>query len=152
MIWCIGLAMASPELVTTEVWTSSFDQMGARPRVHQAEGDLAFEVAVMHGDTTGLRIYLEESPGEPYVGPLTVDVDGLEVFFRRPTSPRSTPDATIYEAELSGQTPRQVLLLDGPQEGAELSVPVERSWAWMALLLVPIGVLIARLGAVWKPR
>lgn len=120
MIWL--LACAEPQLVTTEVWSSRFEEVGAQPVVTAAPGDAAFEVAVLDGEPTSLRVYVEEAPGEPWTGPLQVDLDGLVVAFEGPTSPRSTPDATLYEAEVSGWSGRSVTLVDGPQPGRTLAL------------------------------
>ncbi len=136
-----GSAQASPELVSTRVWSSGFDQVGARVEVIEAPGPAAFEVAVLQGEPAGLRVYLEQEPGQPWTGPLSLRVDGLQVDFEAPSSPRSTPEATIYEAQLSGFEGGSLELLDGPRAGASLELPgPDRPWRWAWLLLVPLAL------------
>ncbi len=140
-----AIAQASPELISTRVWSSGFDQVGARVQVIQAQGPAAFEVAVLQGEPAGLRVYLEEQPGQPWTGPLSLRVDGLLVEFEGPTSPRSTPEATLYEAQVRGFEGGPLELLDGPRAGARLELPgPERPWRWAWLALVP-GLLASSL-------
>ena len=140
----VGLALASPELLETRVWSSPFMQEGARPRFVERELSTgALEVGVM-GE--GLRIYVEEEPGEPWTGPLTVVVDGTLVAWEAPSAPRSTPNRTIYEARLSGLDGGSLVFEDGPAAGQVVELPEEpldEAWyglaAALVLVMVPLG-------------
>ncbi|RME25696.1 MAG: 4Fe-4S binding protein [Deltaproteobacteria bacterium] len=103
---------------------------------------------------TGLyqvRLYVEESPGEPWRGPLTVRIDNpagvAELRFERPREPRSTPKPSLYEAAFRGTLPARIELVDGPAAGLRLGLPDPRAEARAARTRAAIPPLVVV--AVW---
>lgn len=139
MIALLGLALAGPDLVSNRVWSSSFEAEGARPHFVELQHEgLAVEVGT---SDDGLRIFLEESPGEPWRGPLSVMVDGVLVSWPEASTPRSVPDKTIYEASFEGPPRGTLVFVDGPAAELQLELPGERkrlAWAWIGLSVLAV--------------
>jgi len=96
-----------------------------------------------------VRIYVEESPGEPWRGPLQVRVDNAagtaDVQFDRPREPRSTPKPSQYEATFAGTLPATLTLLDGPAAGLQVPLPDPQASARRARTLAavpPLAVIL----------
>ncbi|MCB9763516.1 MAG: 4Fe-4S binding protein [Alphaproteobacteria bacterium] len=101
--------------------------------------------ARMDGDEVALRLYLEEVPGDPYTGPLTVTIENADgaarVDFERPRHPRSVPEPTLYEGRLAASLPITVRFESGPLAGSAWTTA--RPPRAEALLVAPLGVVAA---------
>jgi ferredoxin-type protein NapH len=129
-LWASPADAAPPEVISgTRSFATPFFPSGD-PDYHadvtffesEVEGRaLAVGVAVVSQDEVGLRVYLEETPGEPYTGPLRFTVttaDGaVQVTLEEPKEPRSSPRRTLYETRLRMELPASVAFDSGPMAG-----------------------------------
>ncbi len=101
-------------------------------------------VAQMEGEELGLRIYIEEEPGEPYTGPLSMVIrnsDGeVELKLDRPFHPRSVPAPTLYESRLQMTMPATVTFTQGPLTSQTFPLPDDGGgWPLTTPLLIVVG-------------
>lgn len=135
------------ELVSTRVWSSPFEAEGAVSWFTERDHNgLAIEVGV---SGEALRVYIEQAPGEPWQGPLTVQVDGVEVAWEAATTPRSVPNKTLYEASFAAAPAGELLFVDGPAAGVVVPLPGVSSTPW-ALGLLPLVLIWA--AYFWRSR
>jgi hypothetical protein len=135
------------ELVSTRVWSSPFEAEGAQSWFVEVDNDgLAIEVGV---SGEALRVFIEEEPGEPWQGPLTIEVDGVEVAWEEATTPRSVPNKTLYEASFASMPAGELVFVDGPAAGVVVDLPGASSTPW-ALGLLPLVAIWALY--FWRSR
>ena len=117
--------------------------------IHFVEADhegraVSIGVARIQGEELGLRIYLEEAPGQPFTGPLSIllrNVDGeAELHFDGPRHPRSVPAPTLYEERLSMSLPAELSFLTGPAAGSRWTLPGPET-RLPSFLLMPLSVV-----------
>lgn len=131
-----GCSQPSPPLIqSTRVWSSPFEDRtdpGHDPRLAAQEWRLegralSVSVAAEASGALGIRIYLEESPGEPWRGPLEIavcnDAGEARARFDGPSAPRSVPRPSLYEAQVAVQGAASLRFLDGPLAGVTLPLP-----------------------------
>jgi len=155
-------AVPAPRIVSgTAPWSSPF----MPPAEPEGEADVCFTahdvddralevgVARVSAEEIALRVYLEETPGTPWRGPLTVVVEGSggadRVVFEGPSAPRSVPRPSLYEARILTTERLRWTLENGPLAGTSgalcrptQSAPTPR-WA-----LLPGALVLGLFGAV----
>ncbi len=107
------------------------------------EGGLAFLPAA---NEVGVRVYVEEEPGTPWTGPLTIAIESsagtVEMAFEEATAPRSVPRPSLYEGTIRLEGGATIRALDGPTPGATLRIEAPNTPAGWPAAVPPIVVMV----------
>ena len=155
MSWLLACAVVAPEVVEGQRFADSPFQPGVLDAVptawveeELATGVVAVGVADM-GEQLGLRVYVEQAPGEAWEGPLTVELSNVagsaELSLKRPLHPRSVPRPRLYEWRVVVEGPTTLRFVDGPAAGEVLGLPVRADDPTRRLAWAPLGVV----GLLW---
>lgn len=147
--WLLACAtVVAPEPVEGQRFADSPFQPGVLDAAPTAwvEEELGTGVVIVGvadmGEQIGLRVYVEQAPGEAWEGPLTVELANAEgtaeLSLDRPLHPRSVPRPRLYEWRAVVDGPTVLRFRNGPANGLELELPApaddpSRRHAWLPL-------------------
>ena len=134
---------SSPFMPPAEPERTAVVRMGATTVDGLAfEGGLAF---LPDANEVGVRVYVEEEPGTPWTGPLTIAIESaggtVEMAFEEATAPRSVPRPSLYEGRVRLTGGATIRALDGPAPGAALRIEGPNARAGWPAALPPIVVV-----------